>query len=55
MRKLGIEEGFIITAINQNSIEDAKELEDILEKIKGKVVIEGVNSKGIRGYYTYYF
>ena len=55
MRKLGIEEGFIITAINRSTIKDAKELEDILGKIRGKVVIEGVNSKGIRGYYTYYF
>lgn len=55
IKKLGIEEGFIITAINQKVLKDAKELENILAKIKGKVVIEGVNSKGIRGYYSYYF
>jgi len=55
IRKLGIEEGFIVTAINKKSVKNPKELVEILEKIKGKVVIEGVNSKGIRGYYSYYF
>lgn len=45
-KRLNIEEGFIITAINGNEVSSPKELSDILESIKGKVVVQGVNKKG---------
>lgn len=54
-RKLNIEEGFIITSINEEKIEDPQQLATILEEIKGKVLIRGVNKKGVKGYYSYYF
>ncbi|MBK6266903.1 trypsin-like peptidase domain-containing protein [Marivirga sp. S37H4] len=54
-RKLNIEEGFIITAINGNAVNDPKQLAATLEEIKGKVIIQGVNKKGVKGYYSYYF
>jgi serine protease Do len=54
-KRLGIQEGFIITAINNNPTNDPKALSEIIEKIRGKVVIEGVNKKGVKGYYSYYF
>ncbi|GAA5038003.1 serine protease [Marivirga lumbricoides] len=54
-RKLNIEEGFIITAINEKPIDDPKRLASVLEEIKGKVIIKGVNKKGVKGYYSYYF
>ena len=55
IRRLGISEGFVITSINRVPINTAAELADILEKIRGKVVIEGITSNGLRGYYSYYF
>lgn len=54
-KRLNIDEGFIITAINGKEVSNPKELSEILESIKGKVVVQGVNKKGIKGYYSYYF
>ena len=55
LRRLGIDEGFIITAINKKSVENVDQLTETFEKIKGRVIIEGINSKGVRGYYSYIF
>jgi len=54
-KRLNIDEGFIITAINNNPVNSPKEVSDILESVKGKVMIQGVNKKGVKGYYSYYF
>ncbi|WMN12709.1 trypsin-like peptidase domain-containing protein [Marivirga salinae] len=54
-KRLNIDEGFIITAINSNQVNSPKEVSNILESVKGKVVIQGVNKKGVKGYYSYYF
>ncbi len=53
--ELGIPEGFIITNINNTSIENPEKLIDILEKIRGRVIISGVDKKGRKVYYPYYF
>ncbi len=53
--QLDIPEGFIITHINGTSISDAKELSNILDKIRGRVIIEGISKSGRRVYYPYYF
>ncbi|MFP4093751.1 MAG: trypsin-like peptidase domain-containing protein [Cyclobacteriaceae bacterium] len=55
LKRLGIEEGFVVTAINQRAINHPRELEEILSRIRGRVRIEGVNKKGVKGYYSYYF
>ena len=55
IKRLGIEEGFIVTHINKVPIKDAESLEDILVKIRGRVYIEGVSKDGVRGYYSYFF
>ncbi|MDF9797983.1 serine protease Do [Catalinimonas alkaloidigena] len=55
IRRLGIEEGFVVTAINQYPVNSPKEVEEILTKIRGRVRVEGVNSKGVRGYYSFHF
>lgn len=55
IRRLGIQEDFIITAINNNPIDTPEVLTEILTKIKGKVRIEGINIEGVKGYYSYYF
>ncbi|TAH19697.1 MAG: PDZ domain-containing protein [Cytophagales bacterium] len=53
--QMGMEEGFVITTINNKSIESPEELATILEKIKGRVIIKGVTKNGQKGYYSFYF
>ncbi|WPP50516.1 trypsin-like peptidase domain-containing protein [Catalinimonas niigatensis] len=55
IRRLGIEEGFVVTAINKYPVNTPQECEEILTKIRGRVRIEGVNKKGVRGYYSFHF
>ncbi len=55
MQRLSIDEGFIVTSINGRSIQSPSELEEILTRIRGKVRIEGVNQRGMKGYYSFYF
>ena len=54
-KKLGIPQGFIITSVNNRLMTDPAELTELLEKLKGKVIIRGVNEKGMGGYYSYIF
>lgn len=55
IRKMELDEGFIITHINRIPIKDPETLTDILTKIRGRVQIEGVNKRGVMEYYRYYF
>lgn len=55
IRQMDIEEGFIITYINKVAIKDPETLTDILTKIRGQVYLEGVNKRGRKEYYRYYF
>ena len=55
IRNLGLEEGFIISNINRYPIKDPQTLQDILSKIRGRVIIEGVDKDGTKGYYQYFF
>lgn len=54
IKRIGISEDFVITDINRNAIQDPERLAEILENIRGRVIIEGVNSKGREGYYSFY-
>lgn len=54
-RRLDIPEGFIITQVNNRPVETPEELANILEKIKGRVIIDGVTSQGRRVYIPYRF
>lgn len=54
LSRLDLEEGFIITTINQDKIDSAKKLVDVLSQAYGKVRIEGVSNSGRKGYYTFY-
>ncbi|MEQ6120975.1 trypsin-like peptidase domain-containing protein [Reichenbachiella sp. MALMAid0571] len=53
--KLDIPQSFIITEINNTPIESPEKLEDILVKIRGRVIISGINSRGKKVYYPYMF
>ena len=55
IKRLNIEEGFIITHINKIPIKDPETLTDILTKIRGRVYIEGITKDGVKGYYSYFF
>ena len=55
IKRLGIEEGFVVTNINKIPIKDVDTMVDILITIRGRVYIEGVNKEGVRGYYSYFF
>jgi len=54
MSSLSLEDGFIITYINYASIENPKQLEEILMNYRGRVKIEGVDALGRKGYYNFY-
>lgn len=53
MGRLGMEEGFIITAINKRPVMSAKEVVDIISGIRGRVIIEGVDRQGRGSYYQF--
>ncbi len=54
-RRLDIPEGFIITTINNVEIDSPEELADILERIRGRVIISGITQRGRKVYYPYMF
>lgn len=54
LNRLDIEEGFIITNINDDKIDNAQTLVDILSQAYGRVRIEGVSNSGRKGYYSFY-
>jgi S1-C subfamily serine protease len=54
LSRLDLEEGFIITSINEDKIDSAQTLVDVLSEAYGKVRIEGVSNSGRKGYYTFY-
>ena len=48
-----IPEGFIITHINNRSIESPAELEKILTSVRGRFDVIGINEQGRRVYYPF--
>ncbi len=53
--KLEIPKNFIITEINNTPVSSPEELEEILERIRGRVIISGITSRGKKVYYPYLF
>lgn len=47
----GVQEGFIITKIDQMSVNTLNDFNNILSKKKGGVLIEGIYPNGVRSYY----
>lgn len=54
VQRMGLQEGFIITAFNNTIYRSAEELVDAFERARGRVVIEGIDSRGRRGAYSFY-
>jgi len=55
IKKMGLEEGFIICYINKIPVKTPEELTEIIEKIRGRVYVEGVNKRGQWETHRYYF
>jgi serine protease Do len=53
--RLGLQEGTIITAINRNEIKTPQELEDIMTKLRGRIILECVQTNGSKMVYQYYY
>ncbi len=53
LKRIGVTEDFVVTEINNYKIKTPEELVDILTKIRGRVVMEGINKQGRRGYYSF--
>jgi Do/DeqQ family serine protease len=51
--ELSIPKGFIITQVNSKLIDDPKELVNVLENIRGRFDIVGINERGRRVYYPF--
>jgi Do/DeqQ family serine protease len=51
--KAGIEEGFIITRLNNKPVSSIADLKNILENTRGGVYIEGIYSNGVIAYYAF--
>jgi len=51
--KVGIREGFILTAINKTPVNSVNDIAEILEGTEGGVIIEGLNGDGSRSYYAF--
>ena len=50
---LDIPEGFIITQINNRSVDSPEELEKILVNIRGRFDVIGINERGRKVYYPF--
>ncbi|TAF64836.1 MAG: PDZ domain-containing protein [Cytophagales bacterium] len=53
--RLGLEPGFIITAINGQPVTTPQDVETLINKTRGKLIIEGINKNGAKGYYQFYY
>jgi Do/DeqQ family serine protease len=49
----GIEEGFIITRMNNKPVNSIKDLQSIIDNTKGGVYIEGIYPNGVIAYYAF--
>lgn len=55
LKRLSMDEGFVIVSINNKKITQPVNLEEEIKKAKGRVIIEAINSNGAKGFYQFYF
>jgi Do/DeqQ family serine protease len=53
--QLGVPEGFIVSAVNKKKVNAPNELVEVLENLRGRVLIEGINTDGRWSYFQYYY
>lgn len=54
MKRIGLEEGFIITAVNNQPARSAEKLVALLENGRGRVYLEGLDANGRRRAFSFY-
>lgn len=54
LKSVGIKPGFVIAAINKQTIKTAEEAELMLSQIKGNVMIEGMYPNGMYAYFSFW-
>ena len=54
IKSLGLNDGFIVTAVNYTEIVTPEQLDKLLSDYRGRIRIEGVDARGRKGYYTFY-
>lgn len=52
--QMGLQEGFIITALNKKDFDTAEKLIKALETVRGQIVIEGIFPNGGKGVFSFY-
>lgn len=55
LSRIGVEEGFIIISVNKVPLKEAKQSIEILKNLRGRVILEGMNNAGVKGYYSFYY
>lgn len=53
--RMDLEAGFIVIAINNREIENPTQLAAILENLRGRIILKGIDSKGVEKLYQYIF
>jgi Do/DeqQ family serine protease len=55
LKSVGIRNGFIVTSVNDKSVNSAKDIQTIVDAVDigGRIVINGVNSRGDVSYYVF--
>ncbi|MDH5474689.1 MAG: trypsin-like peptidase domain-containing protein [Cyclobacteriaceae bacterium] len=54
IKQVGMSNDFIILRVNRNAIKSPEKLTEVLEKIRGRVLIEGINSRGRFENFSFY-
>jgi S1-C subfamily serine protease len=55
LSRLGLTEGFVILSINNYLPETPQELEELLTRVRGRIVIQGVDAQGRQSYFSFDF
>lgn len=53
LKAVGLRAGFIITSINHQPINTVEDAQNVLSKIKGTVLVEGIYPNGMYAYFTF--
>ena len=51
--RMGLQQGFIISSINSTPTKTSEQVSEILGKVRGRIVIEGIMSNGAKVNYTF--
>jgi Do/DeqQ family serine protease len=55
MRRLGLTEGYTISAINQEACKEPRDVERLLSNARGRTILEGFDQNGRPSYYSFGF